>query len=354
MAEPSGLGILATYPGAWSLFLEVFIGANLVTGLLYWAAKKWNLMPAIRKRDVHKAPKPRVGGIAMWLVAVLAMVIILVGPRTGILSFDPGVLHGVFGGLIVILVFGLLDDLLGLSAIWQFAGQLIAGASLVMGGLHIDYLRIPFFGQVAVSPTWSAVFVIFWVVVMINAINLFDGLDGLAGSISLTASAFLLIVSLKLGFIGAATFCLILLGIAAGFLPWNWYPSKLFMGTVGSQLLGFLLGTIAVISGAKVATAVLVLGIPLFDAVSVVIRRLVAHQNPFKADQRHLHHRLLRIGLTPPQVIWITNGMAFCFGVFALSTQQANEKAILIFLLILSMFAFIALTYFLERRSFRE
>lgn len=355
MAEPTGLGALSLYPGAWYIALSIFLGANILTGILYVAAKKWQLMmPAIRSRDVHKAPKTRAGGLAMWLVAVATMIIILLGHRSGLLNFPAGVLRGIFGGLIVVLAFGLLDDLIGLTAGWQFLGQLLAGASLVMGGLRVEYLRIPFWGQLAMSPTWSAVFVMIWIIVMINAINLFDGLDGLAGSITLTGSVFLLLVSLKLGFVGAATLALILIGVSAGFLPWNWYPSKLFMGTVGSQLLGFLLGTVAVVSGAKVATAVLVLGIPLFDAVSVVVRRLLARKNPFQADQRHLHHRLLKIGLTPPQVIWITNALAFLFGVFALSTQQANGKAILIILLVLSMLAFISLTYFLERKSRRD
>jgi UDP-GlcNAc:undecaprenyl-phosphate GlcNAc-1-phosphate transferase len=354
MTEPSGLGLLATYPGAWRIFLELFLATNLFTGLLYFAAKKWKIMmPKVRKRDVHDKPKPRIGGLSMWIVSLLALIIILTGSRSGLLSFDPGVLKGIFGGLIAVLVFGLIDDMFSLGASWQFLGQLVAAGSLVMGGLKIEYLRIPLAGQIALSPVWSALFIVAWVVVIINAINLFDGLDCLAGSMSLTASVFLLLVSLKLGFVGAATLALILMGITAGFLPWNWHPSKLFMGTVGSQTLGFLLGSIAVISGAKVATAVLVLGIPLFDAVSVIIRRLLAHESPFKADQRHLHHRLLRLGLTPPQVVWVTNGMAFLFGIFALSTQQASEKAVLIGLLVLSMFAFIWLTHFLERRLVR-
>jgi UDP-GlcNAc:undecaprenyl-phosphate GlcNAc-1-phosphate transferase len=189
-----------------------------------------------------------------------------------------------------------------------------------------------------------------WIVVMINAVNLFDGLDGLAGSIGLTSAFFLLVVSLKLGFVGAATLCIILFGVTAGFLPWNWYPSKLFMGTVGSQLLGYLLALIAVVSGAKLATAVLVLGIPLFDAVSVVVRRIRAGKPPFQADQRHLHHRLLKIGLRPPQVVWLTNAVAVAFGLLALGSQQANEKGLLILGLVACMFLFIAITYVLERR----
>lgn len=357
MAEVSGIGIVSQYPNAWWVFLSICVVANLVTGLLYWLARKGNLLPAIRSRDVHTKRKPRVGGVAMWLVTAGALALLATAPWSGVLHFggtnELQLLQGIFGGLLVILLFGLLDDLVGISPVWQLLGQFTAGLSLVMGGLTVPVLRIPFVGDIQLSVLWSAVLVVGWIMVMINAINLFDGLDGLAGGISFTGAAILLLVSLRLGFTGAATLCLILLGVTAGFLPWNWHPSKLFMGTVGSQLLGFLLGTIAVISGAKVATAVLVLGIPLFDAVAVVVRRLLAREHPFKADQRHLHHRLLHIGLTPPQVVLITNAMAVLFGVFALGTEQANQKGLLIVALILSMFAFIGLTYFLERRVTR-
>ncbi len=353
MAEPSGFGILASFPGAWKIFLAILLGANIVTGAFYALATRWQLLPAIRNRDVHTERKPRVGGVAMWLVAILAVVIIMTGNRSGLLSFAPGVLRGIFAGLGIVLIFGLIDDLIGLSPLFQVFGQFLAGAALVMSGLRVEYLRLPFAGQVAINPAWSALFVVAWIMVMINAINLFDGLDGLAGSLSFTASIILLLVSLKLGFMGAATLCVIIAGITAGFLPWNWYPSKLFMGTVGSQLLGFLLGTVAVVSGAKVATAVLVLGIPLFDAFIVVLRRLAAHESPFKADQRHLHHRLLKIGFKPPVVVFVTSLFAVIFGVFALGTQQASEKALLIGVLIISMLIFIWLTYLLEKRADR-
>ena len=357
MAELTGLRILATYPQIASLFLQVFLATNLVTGILYFGAKKWRLLPAIRERDVHRTRKPRIGGLAMWLVIAISLIALSTG-GSGLLHFTDGaagpmVLQGIFGGLLVILTFGLLDDLFGLAAGWQLLGQFVAASSVVMGGMIIPVLRLPVVGNLTLSPFWSAVIIIGWIMVMINAVNLFDGLDGLAGSIGLTASFFLLLVSLKLGFVGAATLCLVLFGAVAGFLPWNWHPAKLFMGTVGSQLLGFLLGVIAVVSGAKVATAVLVLGIPLFDAVSVVVRRLRAHQPPFKADQRHLHHRLLKIGLKPQQVVFVTNGLAVAFGILALGSQQANQKGLLILLLLGCMLLFIYITYVLERKAIK-
>jgi UDP-GlcNAc:undecaprenyl-phosphate/decaprenyl-phosphate GlcNAc-1-phosphate transferase len=350
-------GLLSLYPNAWAIWLTIAVSGFLLTGLLYAAAVRWNiLMPPVRSRDVHAQRKPRIGGVAMWLLAAGSLLYLATGPGPGTLNFGDGVggmsqaWWGIMAGLTVLLIVGLLDDIIGLSAVWQLGGQLAAGLTLVAGGVGVPFLRLPFWGEIAISPVFSALFVVVWVVVIINAVNLFDGLDGLAGSLALTASVFLFILSLRLGFVGAATLSLIVMGCAAGFLPWNWHPSKLFMGTVGSQLLGFLLATIAIISGAKVATAVLVLGIPLFDAVSVVVRRLLAGESPFKADQRHLHHRLLHLGFSIPSVVLITNLLAITFGILALSTQQANEKGMLTLGLICLMLAVITYTHVLERK----
>jgi UDP-GlcNAc:undecaprenyl-phosphate GlcNAc-1-phosphate transferase len=230
-----------------------------------------------------------------------------------------------------------------------------------VAGLTVSYIRLPFdqvlsfdylihIGSFAI-PILSVFFVYFWVITMINVMNFFDGLDGLAGSMAMTASVILLLVSIRLGFIGAATLSVVLFGITAGFLPWNWHPSKLFMGTVGSQLLGFLLGVIAIISGAKVATAILVLGIPVFDAFIVIVRRLIAHQSPFSPDQRHLHHRLLKIGLPTPWVVILTNVVAVVFGILALRSQQTNAKGMLALLLVICIIGFLIITYVLERKA---
>lgn len=375
--EPYGFSLLQRYPDAWQLFLQIFLATNLLIGFLYALAKqKKIMMPVVRERDVHTTPKPRIGGTAMWIVVLLSLIVLAVGKHAHLLNFqgphiwgiDRG-LWGIFAAMIVILVFGIMDDLFSLSPRAQLGGQFLAATALIMGGIGVTYLRLPFNGIVHLDTIvlhmpgwlggasiglWSALFTYLWIITMINVMNFFDGLDGLAGSVAMTSSVVLLLVSLRIGFIGAATLCLIVFGITAGFLPWNWNPSKLFMGTVGSQLLGMLLGIIAIISGAKVATAILVLGIPLFDAVIVIIRRLVAHQSPFVADQRHLHHRLLKIGLSVPWVVILVNLVVFTFGVLALRTQQTNTKGVLTLVLAACMGIFVLITYLLERRAAKK
>lgn len=374
MSQPYGLSLLSSYPDWWELFLLVAGASVAVTGGLYLLARRAKLLPVIRERDVHTSKKPRVGGVAMWLCVVGALVVLAQDPeRFARLHFGGQIwlgldraVWGILAGLLVILVFGILDDLKDLRARTQLLGQFLAATAVVWGGIQAEYIRLPFQATLQLTgwgfdlPSWlggghvwalSALFTYFWVLAMINVMNFFDGLDGLAGSIAVTGSAVLFFVCLRLGLTGPATLALIVAGSACGFLAWNWHPAKLFMGTVGSQMLGFLLAVIAVISGAKVATAILVLGVPLLDAVVVVGRRLKAGERPFMADQRHLHHRLLKIGLPVPLVVVLTNLVALVFGVVALRTQDSEGKGVLALLLIGCMALFIAVTYWLERRK---
>ena len=355
------------------MLILVFLFSLGLTGTLFYLARSAKLLPTVRARDVHSTPKPRVGGVAMWLAVMASFLFVVNSTAPQLLDFGnphywgiDRALWGIIAGMTVILVVGLLDDLFSLSPFVQLGGQFLAAFSLVMAGIGVRYIRLPHnydlrFDQIPIHLPhflggetiwlWSALFTIVWVVAMINVMNFFDGLDGLAGSVAMTAAAVLVFVSLRVGFLATATLAIILAGSAAGFLPWNWHPSKIFMGTVGSQLLGFTLGVIAIISGGKVATAVLVLGIPLFDAGIVILRRLAAGQSPFQADQRHLHHRLLKIGLSTPWVVIVINAVAVTFGVLALRTQQSTQKGLLTLLLALCMGLFILITYLLEQRS---
>lgn len=355
--QPYGFSLLELYPDWWMVLLVVVGLSLLANGLARLLAKHWHLLPQIRQRDVHTQRTPRLGGLAMWLVAILGIVFLIGLDRTT---------QSIGLGMIVLLVFGLWDDLKGLSPGQQLIGQLLAATALVWGGVQIEYINVPMVGTLVLTgttwvlPDWvggglvwpaSALFTYVWVILLINVMNFFDGLDGLAGSVATTASAILFFVCLRIGLLDAASLTLIVAGVALGFLPWNWHPAKLFMGTVGSQMLGFLLAVAAILSGAKVATAILVLGIPLLDAIIVILRRIKAGVSPFKADQRHLHHRLLSLGLPIPVVVVIVNLIALFFGLLALRTQNYSGKGMLAIYLILSMLVIIAITYWLERRG---
>ncbi len=359
------------YPDWITLLLAAFGVSFVATGGLLRLRNLSKFSPEIRDRDVHTVRKPRLGGVAMWLSFVV-MAVAIFSFRTD-LSFGQGTVLGVdrvllgFGiGLVVVLVAGLLDDVKGLTPGQQLIGQFLAATAVIWGGVQMEFIRLPIGGDLSFTanafdlPSWlgggviypvGALLTYLWVMVIINVMNFFDGLDGLAGSVAATASVVMFLVCLVLGLPAPAMLALLLAGVTLGFLPWNWHPSKLFMGTVGSQMLGFVLAVTAIVSGSKVATAVLVLGIPVLDALVVVARRLLAGVSPFKADQRHLHHRLLRLGMPVPWVVITINTIAAIFGFLALRTQNTEGKGILTLSLVIAMFLVILATYLLERRA---
>ncbi|MEI6478430.1 MAG: MraY family glycosyltransferase [bacterium] len=354
--------LLERYPEPWALAGFALVLSCALTGVLRQLALKRHLLPSIRTRDMHTVRKPRVGGVAMWLTVVVTLGWLLtLGKQYGSLDFGrppflgiDGAVWGLLGGMTLLLIVGLWDDLKGVSWQGQLAGQLVAGLILVAAGVTVPFLRLPWGGELQLGVFWSDAFTVVWVMIMINVMNWFDGLDGLAGSIALTASVTLFLLSLQLGLMGTATLSLLLFGVTLGFLPWNWFPSKLFMGTVGSQLLGFLLAVIAIISGGKVATAALVMGIPVLDALVVIFRRLRARQSPFMADQRHLHHRLMKIGFTVPQVVILINAFSLTFGLLAVRGSESADKGKLAIGLVVCMTGLILVTYALEQRALKR
>ena len=352
--------LLKRYPEPGQLFVLVALISTVLTGVAYTAARNFKLLPTIRGRDVHTVRKPRVGGVAMWLAIVITFGFILADPgrayllRFGnhtVLGLDKA-LWGILLGMAVLLVAGLIDDLRDLSWRGQLISQILASLMLVAAGVGVPYINLPFAHHLILPSPVSALFTVFWTMTVINVINWFDGLDGLAGAITLTAGLVLVLVGLRTSSLTLApvTLALIVAGAAAGYLPWNWHPSKLFMGTVGSQVLGFLLAVIAIVSGGKLATAVLVLGVPVLDALIVIVRRLMAGASPFSADQRHLHHRLLKLGLPIPWVVIVINAVAVIFGLLAVRTQSSNLKGLLTLILAICMALFVWLTYVLEKR----
>ncbi len=170
-------------------------------------------------------------------------------------------------------------------------------------------------------------FVVVWVVFMINVLNWLDGLDGLVGGVSLIATVVLYLLAIKpeVNQLSMSVLAIILAGALVGFLPFNFFPAKIFLGDSGSQVLGFLLAVFAIISGGKLATAFLVLGVPILDVIWVIARRMLSRQPVYKADSFHLHHRLIRAGLTQKQTVVVFYTISAAFGIIALQTQSIGK-----------------------------
>ena len=309
-------------------FFVLLVSAGLSLGLTPYVqrlAERLGLTddPAETNRKIHQKITARAGGISLYVVFMLCA-----------FTFVPG-RPAAFGGLVIastlVFLIGLWDDIHRLNPWLKLAVQLIAAIiATVIYGIGIDVISNPFSNQISLTkqtievlnttlPIWSFTITIVWLVGMTNTVNFLDGLDGLATGVSAIAAFILFLVSMlpRINQPTTAMLAIILLGVCLGFLRHNFYPAKIFLGDSGAYFLGMTLGYLAVISGAKLATALLVLGIPVLDAVWSVIRRLATGRSPFQADRGHIHHMLLDSGLNQRQVVLIIYGLALSFGLVA-------------------------------------
>lgn len=334
-----------------------------LTGVLRSVSQRYGIVSKPRERDVHTTPTPRLGGVAMVIsfIAVFAVAQLL-SPR--ILWFTDELrlgldrqALGLIAGVIVLLLFGIWDDIRGLTPRQQFLGQFLAASCVIASGIGINFITNPFgppgsvisLQQVTIPifhvgthlatiTLWSDLFTLFWLITVMNVMNWFDGLDGLAGGVSAIAALLLAVLSAMVGSpAGIIAMLVILFGTLVGFLPWNWYPAKIFMGTAGSTFLGFVLGTAAIVSGGKIATVLLVLGVPVLDAAWVIISRLKRRRPIASADRSHIHHRLIDAGLPVPLAVLLLYLLAALFGGMALLYNDSAMKLWLAVLLVVTV-----------------
>jgi UDP-GlcNAc:undecaprenyl-phosphate GlcNAc-1-phosphate transferase len=317
------------------IFLVAMIASVLLTPLVIRLAGVWNLYDTPHgDRRVHTEPVPRVGGVAvftaMW-VGLLAMAVAAAGGMQlliGSSRFFFGVLFG--GG--IIFATGLVDDLRGLRPVTKVAAQLVAAGVVYAYGFQVDVLSV---GGSTISLGWVALPVtILWVVGVTNAFNLIDGLDGLATGIAIVALATTVVVALALGNLEVVLLCLALLGALVGFFRYNRSPAKIFLGDSGSLFVGFMLAVLSVHGSYKSATALLVLvplfalAIPLLDTALAILRRWLRGVPLFQADGRHIHHRLLALGLTHRHAVIVLHVSAGILAALGLSLVFAPTPAV--------------------------
>ncbi len=345
---------------AWAFVAAALISALLTVAVRSYALRTGKSVTQPRERDVHSQPIPRLGGVAVTL-SFLVVVLFLLVLRPNTLNFFPeriaGIDRNMFGilvGVLTLLGVGILDDIKGLSAPTKLLFHFLVGIILAMSTVLVPHITNPFGGQIDLG--WLAYpVVIGWVVFMINAINWLDGLDGLASGLSLIATVILYLLAVKpeVNQVSMALLAIILAGSLAGFLPFNFYKAKIFLGDSGSQVLGFLLAVFSIISGGKLATAFLVLGIPILDVVWVISRRVLAHQPVYKADRYHLHHRLLRAGLNQREAVLFLYFMSAVFGIIALQTQSMGKfvaAVILVSIMVIGGILLVGKEFWRQRR----
>ena len=295
------------------------LATGLTTPLARQFAERSGLLHAPHDRDVHDSPTPSLGGPAMLIgLLVGALVAWLIGDFDAVFATRSEML-GVLIAATVMCAVGVVDDIRPVSAPAKLAGMVLAGSTLSLVGVSLVVLRIPFVDVVLLSPDLSALATVLWVVLLANALNLIDGLDGLATGIVAIAATTFVLYAVRLGNEGllfegnpGALIAVLVAGICLGFLPHNVHPARIFMGDGGALMLGLLMAASTVSVGGRTDAAysgqsffffaplvipLVILGVPLFDMLFAVVRRATTPGlSVTVADKDHLHHRLLRLG----------------------------------------------------------
>lgn len=303
-----------------------FLLALFLTPLAIRLAARFGAIDRPAQRRVHDKPTPRLGGVPLFVAFFSAIFISLGFPRT-----DPNEitrLWGLFVGAIVMFAVGVYDDRAELHATPQLLAQVAAAAIAVGSGVLIWELPNPFGAALTFEPWMAVAFTIFWLVGMINTVNWLDGVDGLATGVVGIAGIVLFIHTARLEQYSIALLALALSGAALGFLPFNFHPAKIFMGSGGSFVLGFALGVLSIIGGAKVAFALLVLSVPILDVAWQIFSRVRAGKSPFTPTRTHLHHRLLDAGLSPRAIVLLYYVLTAITGALALILPTGVYKLI--------------------------
>lgn len=346
-------------------FLFAFALTYACTPLTIYVARRFGLTDDPRTRfhpaHTHKGTIPRAGGLAIFLGIILTSVFLL--PMTKLLA-------GIFVGSVILVVMGLLDDRRDISPYVRLATNAVTALVVIGAGASIPYVTNPFTGGIFPLNTWrisfeffgprsllvwADVFAFFWIMWTMNIVGWSAGVDGqMPGFVAI--SAFVLgILSLRYSLqdptqLFVSLFAFIVSGAFSGFLPWNFYPQKIMPGYGGKTLAGLLLAVLGILSYAKLGTALLVLGIPMVDAVYTLVRRIKNRRSPMRADRGHLHHRLLDIGWSRRKVALFYWGVSAILGSIAL-TVTSRQKIFALLLVIVGIGGFIAWISYLSQFS---
>jgi UDP-GlcNAc:undecaprenyl-phosphate GlcNAc-1-phosphate transferase len=326
------------------VFFLSFLLSLAATPLAGFLGRQLGLADAPGGRRQHAGLIPRTGGIALYLAFTLAA---LAAQLLPVPRFDPNEIIRLIGLLVggaLIFLFGLADDRWNLAPRWQYLLHAAAAAIAIVFLIFVEYFYSPLTGDKVVFPLWLTVaFTMFWIMGMVNTVNWLDGLNGLAAGVTAIACAVLFINAafrLDPPQTSVSLLPLALLGVCLGFLPWN-LAARVFMGSSGAWFLGYTLGCLAIIGGAKVAAILLVMAVPIIDVAWLIFRRATRGVSVGVGGRDHLHFRLLDAGI--PQWKIVTGYYAFCaaFGALALVTSSRLYK--LIALIVLGILVLLAL-----------
>ena len=353
---------MTTIIAIFSLSLVISL---ILTPLSAKTAAKCGLVDIPTHRKVHLDPIPHTGGMAIYISFYLAFIPILFFKTkiADLLLLEPRIICLIIGAGIVFGM-GLWDDVRKIKPDLKLGVQIVAALITYLGGIRIEAVALP--GM----PTWvlgwmSLPLTVFWILLVINAINLTDGLDGLAAGVSFFVCMILLILCVLAERFLAAIVLAGLSGATLGFLRYNFNPAIIFLGNGGSYFLGYLLATLSILGSIKSQAAatilipVIALGVPLMDTVWSTVRRFILGRKIFQPDKDHIHHRLMQLGYSHQRAVLILYAATIGMGVIALFLIHAKDGQAALFLLIVGMFVIIGirklgyLSYFSRDRLVR-
>jgi UDP-GlcNAc:undecaprenyl-phosphate GlcNAc-1-phosphate transferase len=313
--------------------------------------RQWLALPG--ERTVHTVPTPNIGGLAMLCGLAVALLIARQMDRFDRLFTGNSELIGVFLAALIIALVGLRDDVREVSAPGRVAATIVSGLVLVWFGVTMFYFRLPFLGVFQISGDWVPIVTVLWLLVMTQAINLIDGLDGLAAGIVAIGSGAFFIYSWHLSDNGLLSepnigplIAVITCGVCIGFLPFNFNPARIFMGDSGSYLLGLLMSVSTSVVGGRADPStqgfsgqtyfflaplfipLIILGVPIFDVLFAIVRRVSRGTGLATADKGHLHHRLINLGHGPRRavvILWAWTLLLSGFVLYPVFNPSANS-----------------------------
>lgn len=313
--------------------------------------REWLALPG--ERTVHTVPTPNIGGLAMLCGLAVALLVARQMDRFDRLFTGNSELVGVFIAALIIALVGLRDDVREVSAPGRVAATIVSGLVLVWFGVTMFYFRLPFLGVFQISGDWVPIVTVLWLLVMTQAINLIDGLDGLAAGIVAIGSGAFFIYSWHLSDNGLLSepnigplIAVITCGVCIGFLPFNFNPARIFMGDSGSYLLGLLMSVSTSVVGGRADPStqgfsgqtyfflaplfipLIILGVPIFDVLFAIVRRVSRGTGFATADKGHLHHRLINLGHGPRRavvILWAWTLLLSGFVLYPVFNPSANS-----------------------------
>ena len=286
------------------------------------------------ERKVHTKIMPRMGGLAIYLSFFAVL----------FLSHEMTMQHiGLLTGCTVLVLVGIIDDKTDMPAKIKLLGQILAACIVVASGVRVEFMTNFILGGVFPLYVFSVPFTVLWIVAITNAVNLIDGLDGLAAGTSIIAATTMAISGYATGQTEMASMALILIGASLGFLKYNFHPAKIFMGDTGSMFLGYNLSVLAIMGFTKsftvlsLVTPILVLAIPILDTLFAIIRRKMNNKPIFKPDKNHLHHCLLNYGFSHRNTVLIIYAVSAVLALCGLIMTYLNPAQGMCLLVVISV-----------------